>query len=190
MLTDDQSISTPAYWARVYEGKSLGKVDRSDNKRPANAFDRFKWLADVVEGPYIVDVASGHAVTCKRIKEKHPDWSVVATDQCPSAKKVANFSPYYIMDAYNIDECFMAQSVTTVTVSQALEYFQDPDKFMRAVRKVARFFVCTVPEGEMKAWSQLRIYDADTFKDWLRQYGNIVHFDQVPGLLLAKIELQ
>jgi hypothetical protein len=42
----------------------------------------------------------------------------------------------------------------------------------------------------MKVWSQLRIYEEESFKDWLREYGNIIHFDKVPGLMLAKIELK
>lgn len=189
MLTNDPKISTPEYWQQVYEGKALtGNVDRSDTKRPANAFDRFQWLADQVEGPFVLDIASGHAVTCKRIMAMHPDWTVIASDQTPAAQHAAKYSPYEIIDAHELP--FNDKMFTTVTISQALEYLHSPDKFMMEVRRVAAYFVCTVPEGEMEKWSQLRIYTEESLKEWLWQYGNILHFDKVPGLMLAKIELK
>jgi ubiquinone/menaquinone biosynthesis C-methylase UbiE len=191
MLTNDPKISTPEYWKQIFEGKHLtGNVDRSDTKRAPNAFDRFQWLADQVEGPTVLDIASGHAVTCKRIKAKHPDWDVLATDQTEAAKKAANYAPYFIVNAYDLSKVVVTGAVTTVTISQALEYLERPDDFMKEVRRIAKYFVCTVPEGEMKVWSQLRIYEEESFKDWLREYGNIIHFDKVPGLMLAKIELK
>ncbi len=192
MLTNDKSITTPEYWRSVYEGKrNNSKVDASNNKRPAHAFDRFQWLAEQVEGPYVLDIASGHAVTCKRIKAMHPDWVVVATDQTEAARQRADYKPYFMLDAYDLANFYSkyGKPVTTITVSQALEYFEFPDKFMIEVKKIARYFVCTVPEGEMQLWSQLRIYQEESFKDWLRQYGNILFFDKRPGLMLAKIEL-
>jgi len=190
MLTEDKSITTPEYWAKVYTGRNENaKVDASNTKRPANAFDRFKWLADIVDGPAVLDVASGHATTMKRLRAMHPDWDIICTDQTAEAKNAAGFSPYFIVNAYDIAYC-IEKSVTTVTMSQALEYIEFPDLFMEGVKKVADYFVCTVPEGEMQKWSQLRIYTEDSFKAWLQTHGDIVHFDKVPSLMLAKIKLR
>lgn len=187
MLTNDTTICTAEYWRKVYQGESHGSVDNSNTKRPKNYFDRFQWLADQVEGPNVLDIASGHAVTCKRIKAAHPDWYVVASDQTRAAMQAANYQPYIILDAYNL-QVYGPKTFTTITISQALEYLEQPDRFMREVRRVAAYFVCTVPEGEMRLWSQLRIYTEDNFKEWLNQYGTILHFDKQPGLMLAKIQ--
>ena len=193
MLTDDKSITTAGYWAKVYNGESHGKVDNSNTKRPKNYFDRFQWLANQVEGPYVLDVASGHAVTCKRIKAMHPDWEVIASDQTPAAMNVTDYRPYIQLNAYALTLFFQKHSAhdskfTTITISQALEYLDHPNEFMRQARQIAHYFVCTVPEGEMEKWSQLRIYEEHSFKGWLREFGNIEHFDKVPGLMLAKIK--
>lgn len=190
MLTEDKSITTPEYWAKVYTGRNENaKVDASNTKRPANTFDRFKWLADIVDGPSVLDVASGHATTMKRLRAMHPEWDIICTDQTPAAREASGFKPYYICDAYALVN-LINKAVTTVTISQALEYLEHPDEFMKGVKHIADYFVCTVPEGEMQKWSQLRIYTEESLKEWLSTHGDIVHFDKVPGLMLAKIKLK
>jgi SAM-dependent methyltransferase len=186
MLTDDKKITTADYWSKVYNGDSHGKVDNSRTKRPPNPFDRFTWLADVVEGPTVLDIASGHAHTCKIIKRRHPDWQVIASDQTRAAMKAANYQPYLIMDAYEIP--YEDKSVTTITISQALEYLEFPNRFMREARRVAAYFVCTVPVGIMSKWSQLREYQPEPFKRWLTDYGIIEHFDAKADIMLAKVK--
>jgi hypothetical protein len=191
MLTDDKTISTPGYWEKIYNGdRNNQKVDSSNFKRPADAFDRFQWLADQVEGPNVLDIASGHAVTMKRLLAMHPDWTIICSDQTPAAKKAARWEgSYHIFSAYEIP--MFAQPFNTVCISQALEYLEFPDKFMERVQWLgAEYVVMTVPEGEMKQWSQLKIWDEVTLKAWLSVYGDIVHFDKVPGLMLAKVKMR
>lgn len=190
MLTDDKTISTPDYWRGIYEGDRKDKpVDSSNFKRPANYFDRFQWLADQVEGPQVLDVASGHAVTMKRLKAMHPDWNIICSDQTEAAKKAANWEgSYHIFSAYDIP--MFAVPINTVCMSQALEYLEFPDKFMERVKWLkAEYVVMTVPDGEMKQWSQLKVWDEVTLKAWLSVYGEIVHFDKVPGLMLVKVKM-
>lgn len=186
MITDNKEITTPSYWEKVYTGQNDGAVDNSNTKRPAKSFDRFSWLADQVDGPKVLDVASGHAHTCKIIHSRHKDWVVVASDQTPAAKEAAKYHPYLIMDAYRIP--YPDKEFTTVTISQALEYLEHPDRFMWEAMRVAEYFVCTVPDGIMEKWSQLREYDEAGFKSWLEKFGKILHFDKAPGLMLAKIK--
>lgn len=190
MLTDDKTISTPEYWAKIYNGeRNNEKVDSSNFKRPANSFDRFQWLADQVEGPEVLDIASGHAVTMKRLKAMHPEWNIICSDQTPEARKAANWEGvYHIFSAYEIP--MFANRINTVCISQALEYLEFPDKFMERVKwLMAEYVVMTVPDGEMRHWSQLKVWDEVTLKAWLSVYGEIVHFDKVPGLMLAKIKM-
>lgn len=190
MLTDDKRISTPEYWNEIYTGKRNDKpVDGSNFKRPANAFDRFQWLADQVEGPKVLDVASGHATSMKRLRAMHPEWDILCSDQTIEALKAANFKPYVVVDAYQIGNKYSQSRFDSITVSQALEYFEHPDTFMKQVRKLADYFICTIPEGEMKQWTQLRIYTEENAKEFFSKYGEIVHFDKVPGLMLIKVKL-
>lgn len=191
MLTDDKTISTPDYWKGIYEGKrNDAKTDASNFKRPANYFDRFQWLADQVEGPNVLDIASGHAVTMKRLKAMHPDWNIICSDQTEAAKKAANWEGvYHIFSAYDIP--MFASRINTVCISQALEYLEFPDKFMGRLKWLgAEYFVCTCPDGDMAKWSQLRVYTEESLKQWLSIYGDIVHFDKVPGLMLAKVKMR
>ncbi len=190
MLTDDKSICSPEYWETIYNGKrNNAKTDASNFKRPIDAFDRFKWLAEQVEGPKVLDLASGHATTMKRLKAMHPDWNIICSDQTEAAKKAAKWEgTYRIMDAYNVNRVYGDKTFNSITVSQALEYFEFPDRFMKEVRKTADYFICTVPDGIMVKWSQLREWNEESLKEWLSIYGEIVHFDKVPGLMLAKIK--
>lgn len=190
MLTEDKTITTPEYWKGIYEGKRNDKpTDASNFKRPSNAFDRFTWLANQVEGPRVLDIASGHATTMKRLKAMHPDWTIICSDQTEAAKKAARWEgEYHIIDAYQISNKFEFKSVNTITASQCIEYFEFPDTFMKGARKVADYFVCTIPSGEMKLWSQIKIWDDVMLKAWLSVYGEILHFEQVGDLMLAKIK--
>ncbi len=186
MLTDNKEITTPEYWAKIYEGKNdNAKVDASNTKRPANSFDRFTWLADQVEGPKVLDIGSGHARTVKIMKAKHPDWQVFASDQTEAAMKAANYKPYQIFSAYEIP--YPDKSITTVTASQCIEYMEFPDKFLKEAQRVAKYFVCTVPIGVMDKWSQLREYSDKSFLEWLYKFGTVTHFDSKPGIMLGKI---
>lgn len=192
MLTDDKTITTPEYWRTIYEGeRNNTKTDASNFKRPANAFDRFKWLADQVEGPTVLDIGSGHATTMKRLRAMHPDWEIHCSDQTPAAKKAANWSPdyrYHIFSAYELP--FPSGVFKSVTASQCIEYMEFPDKFLEEAKRIAGYFICTIPDGSMDKWSQLKIWDELTLKALLSVYGDIVHFDKVPGLMLAKIKFK
>lgn len=186
MLTNDKKITKPEYWDAVYSGKNNdAKVDASNTKRPANAFDRFDIVVKHAEGPRVLDIGSGHAHACKRIKALHKGWEVIASDQASEASKVANFQPYMIFSGYAIP--FPDKYFDTVITSQALEYFEDPDRYLNEVARVSKTFLCTVPDGNMDKWSQLRIYTAESLKQWLALYGEIEVFEQYPSLLLAKI---
>lgn len=193
MLTDDKTITTEAYWRSIYEGKrDNASVDASNNKRPANAFDRFQWLADQVEGPRVLDVGSGHATTMKRVRAMHKYWEIICSDQTPAAKKAANWDGIYkICSAYELTKQFPKADTkwfNSVTASQMIEYLEFPDRLLDQAKILADYFICTIPDGEMKAWSQLKVWDEQSLKSWLSQYGEIVHFDKVPGLMLAKLK--
>lgn len=166
MLTNDKNITTPEYWNKIYEGKNdNAKVDASNTTRPANPFDRFTWVAQLAEGPNVLEVAAGHAHISKRIKQAHPDWAVYASDQAESAKKVARYLPYYIFSAYEIP--YPDKFFTTIIATQCLEYMDDLTKFFNEAKRVAEYLIFTVPLGEMSKWSQLRIF---TFKTLSRLF--------------------
>jgi ubiquinone/menaquinone biosynthesis C-methylase UbiE len=196
MLTTDKQITTPEYWNKVYAGvNNNAKVDASNTKRPANAFDRFSWVAQYAEGPYVHGVASGHAHIEKRIKAAHPDWTVVASDQATEAVAVAKFRPYLIRDAYHLD--FLDDERTyrafdnkwsTLICAQAMEYMDDQEKFLNEAKRVSEKLLITVPLGEMEKWSQLRIYTEQNVKELLQPYGTIEVWERQGDLLLVKLK--
>jgi hypothetical protein len=190
MLTEDKKITTPEYWAEIFTGKrDNAKVDASNFKRPANAFDWFQWLADQVEGPVVLDIASGHATTMKRLLAMHPDWDIICSDQTPEARDAARWEgQYHIFSAYEIP--VFTRTPNTITVSQALEYMEYPGSILEyCMTQGVEFFVCTVPIGNMPTWSQLRIYTEESFREWIEQYGYVIHWDRVGDLLLCKIKI-
>lgn len=187
MLTDDKTITTAEYWNRIYAGKNENaKVDASNTVRPPNPFDRFSWVARHAEGPTVLGVASGHAHIEKRIKGTHPDWDVMASDQAVKAVGVANFQPYYQMDAYNL--LFSNREVDTLICCQAMEYMEDQKRFLDAAFRAAKKLLITVPIGEMAKWSQLRIYTEENVRDLLSPYGEIEVFERHEDLLMVKIK--
>lgn len=184
MITTDKTITTPAYWDRIYAGKNDAPVDSSHNKRPKTAFDRFEYAAELVDGNGpILDVGSGHAHVCKRLKKRYPDLRVVASDQSPAAKTVANYEPYVICSGYSLP--FQDDEFRTVVVTQALEYMEDERAFLAEAKRVGKFLVCTVPEGEMAKWSQLRSYDVLYLHELLSEFGEVEDFDADHGLIRA-----
>lgn len=187
MLTNDTMITQPDYWNKIYTGKNdNAKVDASNTKRPASTFDRFAWAAGFVEGPAVLGVGSGHAHVEKRIKAAHKDWEVIASDQAAAALDVSNFQPYFIFSGYKIP--FPDKYFDTLIITQAMEYIEEQDKFLLEAKRVAKYFVCTVPLGEMQKWSQLRIYTPDSLIELLFKYGTILKLEIKEGLLLAKME--
>lgn len=188
MLTNDKAITTPEYWNKIYTGNNdNAKVDASNTKRPANSFDRFSWVAKHAEGPRVLGIASGHAHIEKRIKAAHPDWLVVASDQAEDAQKVANYAPYLWMDAYNIESD--AKAWDTVICTQAMEYMEDQEQFLKEAQRVASWLIITVPIGDMAKWSQLRIYSEESVYALLEPYGTIVLTDRANDLFLVKLKL-
>jgi hypothetical protein len=187
MLTNDKTITTPEYWAKVYTGNNENaKVDASNTKRTANAFDRFGWVASHAEGPRILGIASGHAHIEKRIRALHPDWKIVASDMTIAARIVANFNPYVEMNAYNIQ--FADKCTDTIICCQAMEYMDDQDRFLKEAQRVASKLLITVPIGEMAKWSQLRIYTEENVRELLSPYGAIEVFERHDDLLLVKLK--
>lgn len=195
MLTTDKKITTPAYWDKVYSGKNMNaKVDSSNTKRPDKAFDRFEIVVNQVlktdarpgQILNVLDIGSGHAHICKRISAKFRPSLVVASDQTEEAKKVAKYEPYFIFSGYKIP--YPDKFFDVVICTQAMEYMEIPDMFLLEASRVGRKFICTVPDGEMGSWSQLRIYNQSNLKEFLSVYGKIEHFESRPGLLLAKIK--
>jgi ubiquinone/menaquinone biosynthesis C-methylase UbiE len=188
MLTDNKEITTPEYWNKVYTGAhNNAKVDASNTKRPANAFDRFSWVAQYAEGPNVLGVASGHAHIEKRIKAAHPDWIVMASDQSTGAKLAANYNSFYmIIDAYHTG--FSEKSWDTLICCQAIEYMDAQERFLHEAKRVARKLLITVPIGEMDKWSQLRIYTEENIKELLQPFGNIEVFERQGDLLLVKLK--
>lgn len=188
MLSNDKKITTADYWNEVYAGASTkGPLDRSDNKRPAEAFDRFTWVANLAEGKYVLGVASGHARIEQKIKGMHPTWGVLASDQAPHASMVTSFRPYEIFSAYNIP--YPYKDFDTVICTQAIEYMEDQEAFFREAQRVGKKLLITVPLGEMEKWSQLRIYTKESVQELVEQFGQIEVFERQGDLLLVKAAL-
>lgn len=185
-LTKDKTISTPEYWDKIYSGQNNdAPVDASNTKR-TSTFDRFQIVADLVEGPRVLEACAGHARIAERVKAAHPKWTVCAADQSIEAYNVSRFRPYMQKSVYDLglsDKIF-----DTIIITQAFEYLEDPDRAMKEAKRVATYLVCTVPLGEMKSWSQLRIYDTGGFIAWAMQYGFLEHASRYGDLLLVKIK--
>lgn len=185
MLTDDKSITTPEYWNGLYTGKrNNAKVDSSNGVRKTT-FDRFTIVADLVEGPKVLEVAAGHARISSIVKALHKDWEVMASDQSTEALKASGFTPYRIYTVYNIpmtDNFF-----DTLICTQAMEYFEDLNKALTEFKRVAKKAVFTFPKGEMGAWSQLYIFTPESVMELVGPYGLITHFQVYDHLILVKI---
>jgi len=187
MLTNDKKITTPDYWNEVYSGKRNDtKTDASNFQRPKDAFDRFKWVADLVEGPNVLGIASGHARIERLVKLYHPNWSVTASDQCLAAMQATDFRPYKIIDAYSIPPPFTKYD--TLICTQALEYMDDIPKFLKGAQKVAWKLIVTAPKGEMKLWSQLYVFTPKGLKSLLMPFGEIEHEDIKEDIMLFKLK--
>lgn len=185
MLTDNKEISKSSYWDKIYRGDNdNAPVDASNTKR-TSTFDRFQIVVNHAEGKNILDIGSGHAHICKRIKAKFPDAIVMASDQATEAKKVANYEPYLIIDGYDIP--FKDKYLDLVIATQCLEYFEFPQKLMAEVKRVSKCFLCTLPTGEMKLWSQLKIWTEESAKEFFEMFGTIEVFESYEGLMLLKV---
>lgn len=187
MITTDKTITTSQYWNNVYTGASNGKVDNSNTTRPANPFDRFGWVSQHAEGPNVLDIGSGHAHICKRIKAANPDWAVYASDQAEEAKKISKYFPYFIVSAYELHTVWADKIFTTIICTQAMEYIEDQERFIREAKRMAYKMLITVPIGEMQKWSQLRIYTEENVRQLLEPHGNIEIFERHDDLLLVKL---
>lgn len=186
MLTDNKEISTREYWNKIFSGKNdNAPVDASNTVR-TKTFDRFQWVVDIVDKGSVLGIASGHAHIEKRLKAKWPDEMIVASDQSIEAKKVSGYRDYAIIDGYNI--IFPDKFFNTIIITQALEYFEDQDAILNQCKRAANNFICTIPIGEMKKWSQLFIYEEVGFMDFIKKYGSIRHWERQDDLLLVKIK--
>ncbi len=187
MLTQDKTISTVQYWDKIFSGKNMNaKVDSSNTVRPPKTFDRFDIVVKHAEGPNVLEVAAGHAHISKRIKTLHPDWNVLATDQSKEAMKVSKYPNYQVMSVYSI--AVLGYSFNTVIATQCIEYFEFPESFMHAAKAVAGKLICTVPLGNMEKWSQLRIYEEESFIEWISKWGMVEVKENYGELLLVKIK--
>lgn len=188
MLSKDKRITTPEYWNKVYSGENMNAtVDSSNTVRPVKTFDRFDIVVNHAAGKRILDIGSGHAHICKRIKHKLPESEVIASDQASSAKKVANYEPYLIFSGYKIP--YTGKYFDLVICTQAMEYIEEQDQFMKEVSRVADNFICTVPLGNMEKWSQFYIYSEEGFCKWISKYGEITIVENYTDLLLVKIKI-
>lgn len=184
-LTTDKAITTPEYWNKIYSGNNDdAKVDASNTKR-VSTFDRFQIVVNQVEGPRVLEACAGHARIAERVRAARPEWYVVAADQSEEARNVSKFRPYVLQSVYELP--FSYKYFDTVIVTQAFEYLEDPDRAMKEIQRISSVLVCTVPIGEMKTWSQLRIYEVHSFLVWLGKYGCYKHVSDHGDLLLAKI---
>lgn len=185
-LTTDKTISTAEYWNKIYSGNNNdAKVDASNTKR-TSTFDRFQIVADLVQGPNVLEACAGHARIAERVKAAHPDWNVGAFDQSHEAKNISKFRPYYVHSIYQ--QMYLDKAFDTVIVTQSFEYLEDVPKAMDEIARVSSYLVGTVPNGEMKAWSQLYIFTPDDVRMWLEKYGEIYVFRVYESLILFKIK--
>lgn len=185
MLTDNKEITKPEYWDSLYTGKrNDAKVDSSNGKR-TSTFDRFTIVAELVEGPEVIEVAAGHARISSVVRAMHPDWRVVAYDQSEEAKKASGFKPYFISTVYEL--LLSDKFVNTLICTQAFEYFDDLHKALTEFKRVAKIGVFTFPKGEMSNWSQLYIFTTESVMELVAKYGVITHFQEYDHLILVKI---
>lgn len=185
MLTDDKTISTAEYWDSLYTGKrNNAKIDSSNGVR-TTVFDRFTIVADLVEGPNVLEVAAGHARIASLVKTRHPNWKVTACDQSIEAQKVSGFKPYFICSVYDIG--VPDKLIDTLICTQALEYFEDVNRALTEFKRVANRAVLTFPKGEMGSWSQLYIFTPESVKQLLAPYGTVEVFVVFDHLILAKL---
>lgn len=189
MLTDNKEISTAEYWDSLYRGERNDKpVDSSNGVRPPKSFDRFDIVVKLIteNDKKIIGVGSGHARIEARIKAKYPNAFVLATDQSEEAIKAANYQPYLIASAYHLP--FSNKNTDVLICTQALEYMEFQDKALIEFKRVSKKFICTIPLNEMSKWSQLFIYNEESFCKWLSTYGTIEIKENYGELLLVKLK--
>lgn len=187
MLTNDKAICSKEYWDGIYTNKrDNATVDSSNGIRPKQTFDRFDIVVKHVDGTKVLDIGSGHGHICKRIKALNKNWIVIASDQSQEARKVAKYEPYIIADAYKLP--FTGRFFDTVICTQALEYLENQDAFLKEVSRIGKKFICTIPLGLMPKWSQLFEYNETDFCAWISRYGAIEVKENYGEILLVKLK--
>lgn len=187
MLTDNKGITKPEYWDSLYQGKRQNAPVDSSNGKRVSTFDRFTIVADLVEGPDVLEVAAGHARIASMVKAKHPKWDVWASDQSTGGSEVSKFTPYAIMNVYDL-WMYAGKNVNTIIATQCFEYFEDIPKALTEFKRVAKKGVFTFPNGNMSNWSQLYIFTPELVKELLTPYGTIEVFEVYDHLILVKIK--
>jgi ubiquinone/menaquinone biosynthesis C-methylase UbiE len=142
----------------------------------------------VTEETKTLEVGAGHARISERIKSKYPNSFVLASDQCEEAMKISRHRPYEIFSAYEIP--YPDKYFDLIIAAQCLEYMSYLDTFFIEAKRVAKKFICTIPKGEMKSWSQLYIFDEKKILELLEQYGDIEILEVYESLILVKIKFR
>ncbi len=186
MKTDNKEVTSPEYWDRVYSGNNMNALEDSSNtKTVKTTFDRFTPVVKLAEGPNVLGIGSGHARHEKMIKALHPDWNVIASDMSEEAKKVANYKPYDIFSAYDIP--YLGLVFDTIICTQVFNLIEFPDKFMLECKRVSKVFLCTIPNGETRGWSQVHVYTQENTRLFFEQYGEIEVLDFYEYMILIKL---
>jgi ubiquinone/menaquinone biosynthesis C-methylase UbiE len=185
MLTTDKKIATAEYWDHIYSGQSDSPIDSIKIKK-VNPFDRLGEVMKHIEEDRILDVGSGHASLCKRIKDRWPEKHVMASDVSPVAMEKTSFRPYTICDSRCLP--FTNKQFDLVVCTSAMECMVDDEAFILEAARVGKNFLCTVPNVEMSGWSQLRIYSEKSLRELFLPVGEFVQLISFPYLILAKVK--
>ncbi len=169
-------------WDDIYSGKIQGEKGTIHGQNL-----RFNEVLKYLEGDNILDVGSGYAELCKRIKTQFPDKRVVALDTSVEAKTYSGYEPYITGTAYELP--FKDKEFDLLTCTQTIEYIDD-NKFLREALRIAKKAIITTVNGKHPTCSQLREYSENSIRQLIEPYGEIEVLFVKEGMIFAKVKFK
>lgn len=180
-------LSTAAYWNDVYTGRDKAKVAK---QRGGHESARFEEVLRVLEGPAVLDVASGYAGFPKFVKTRMPKIQVTAMDFSREAQVRSQWTPYVVGDAC-LAMPFLDKQFNTVVCCQGLGYMASPAGFLTQARRVGRKLILTVGDRDRTnedkhTWE----FTSESLSALLGQFGKIeMLYPMSSPLIFAKVDM-
>ena len=178
-------LGTQEYWNDVYSGKDKAKVKA---QRGGHENERFEVVAKHIEGPVVLDVASGYAALPKYLKTHRPDLMVTAVDFSKEAIQRSGWRPYYLLDVCR-EIPWPEKFFDSIVCCQGLGYMASPDQFLRNAQRAAKKLIVTVSDADRAPHVHQHEFTLESLRALLSSYGTIeVVFATDSIMLFAKVD--